>query len=125
MKKLILAMVTLAVLLNFSSVFAEGKGYKGASQQAFENANENAVFNRVGDWFATIGKSPEEKARIKAERQVSRAEKRAQKEVREQEKRKEQRKLKESVRGDDFEADKPRVIKQKAGNRKKDKKNHK
>ena len=57
------------------------KDAKGASAQAQEHASENAIFNRVGDWFATIGKSEEEKEKIIAERKVERAAKRAEKEV--------------------------------------------
>jgi hypothetical protein len=59
------------------------KGQKGASDKAYEHASEQSVFNRVGDWFATIGKSKEEKQQIiqqrKAEREAKKAEKRAQK----------------------------------------------
>lgn len=59
------------------------KGQKGASERAQERASEQSVFNRVGDWFATIGKSKEEKQQIiqqrKAEREAKKAEKRAQK----------------------------------------------
>jgi len=80
MKKTI--MMVLVVLLALSpTVSFAAKDRKGASDQALEHANENAIFNRVGDWFATIGKSDEEKAQIKAERKAKRAAKRAEKEV--------------------------------------------
>jgi len=54
---------------------------KGASQQAYEHADDNAIFNRTTDWFATIGKSGEEKEKILAERKAERAVKRAEKEA--------------------------------------------
>jgi hypothetical protein len=54
---------------------------KGASQTAMEKASDEAIFHRVGDWFATRGKSPEEAKAIKAERKAQRAAKRAQKEA--------------------------------------------
>lgn len=50
---------------------------KGASEKAYEHASDQSIFNRVGDWFATIGKSPEEKEKILAERKAKRAAKRA------------------------------------------------
>jgi hypothetical protein len=61
------------------STFAEKKGTKGASQKAIGNASDEAVFNRVGDWFATIGKSDQEKEKILVERKVIRAKKKAKK----------------------------------------------
>ena len=51
---------------------------KGASESAYEHASENSVFNRVGDWFSTIGKSKEEKEKILMERKRERSRKRAQ-----------------------------------------------
>jgi len=49
----------------------------GADETAFEHASENSIFNRTTDWFATIGKSPEEKEKIKTEREALRAARRA------------------------------------------------
>jgi len=54
---------------------------KGASPAAYEHASDQAIFNRVGDWFATIGKSPEEKEAILAERRAKRAAEKAEKEA--------------------------------------------
>lgn len=48
---------------------------KGASEQAYQHASENSVFNRISDWFATVGKSEEEKVKILAERNAKRAQK--------------------------------------------------
>ena len=59
----------------------EGRGQKGASERAQERASEQSVFNRVGDWFATVGKPEEEKQQIIqqriAEREAKKAKKRA------------------------------------------------
>lgn len=54
---------------------------KGASPQAYEHASEQAVFVRVSDWFATLGKSEEEKNSILAQRKAERAAKRAEQEA--------------------------------------------
>ncbi len=63
--------------------FAQEEKGKGASPKAYEHANENSIFNRVGDWFATVGKSDKEKERIKAERKTQRALKRSEKKMKE------------------------------------------
>ncbi|MFH1645038.1 MAG: hypothetical protein ABIB11_01320 [Candidatus Omnitrophota bacterium] len=60
---------------------------KGASAMAYEHASDEAVFHRVGDWFATVGKSDEEKAKIKAQRRDERETKRMEKKMQQEEKR--------------------------------------
>lgn len=80
MKKIAVALGLLLLLAGTSAAFAAKGGEKGASAQAYEHASDQSIFNRVGDWFATIGKSGEEKARILEERRAERARKRAQKE---------------------------------------------
>ena len=80
MKKIVALMVILALALTAMPAFAAKGGTRGASQKAYENASDKAVFNRVGDWFATRGKSPEEKEAIIAERDAKRAAKKAEKE---------------------------------------------
>ena len=52
---------------------------KGASETALEKASPNAIFNRVTDWFATVGKDDVEKEKILAERKAERAAKKAEK----------------------------------------------
>ncbi|MCK5178597.1 MAG: hypothetical protein KAR32_03635 [Candidatus Omnitrophica bacterium] len=81
MKKIMV--LGLAAMLVFSAtvLFAAKDKGKGASAQAQEHADDNAIFNRVGDWFATAGKSDEEKATIKAQRRAERKVKRAEKEA--------------------------------------------
>jgi hypothetical protein len=82
MKKIMV--LALAAMLVFSAgVSFAAKDGKGASAQAYEHADDNAIFNRVGDWFATVGKSDEEKAKIKVQRKADRAVKRAEKEAKE------------------------------------------
>lgn len=108
MKKL--AIMTIVVLLIAAfvpllSVGAAEKGTKGASERAYERASEEAIFHRVGDWFATRGKSEEEKEAIIAERKATRAAKRAQKEAEKQKRkmekegRKTQKKMKKKMKG--------------------------
>jgi len=77
----LIAVLLLFVFLETKEVFSAEKGEKGASTQAYEHASENAIFNRVSDWFTTIGKSKEEKEAIIAERKTKRATRRAEKEV--------------------------------------------
>ena len=81
MKKWIVLVLALAAIIITSSSFAAEGGAKGASAQAYEHASDNAIFNRVGDWFATRGKSEPEKSAILAERKAKRAVDRAQKEL--------------------------------------------
>jgi len=83
-KTLTLILCTLALVILITPAYA-AKGRKGASNQAYKNASDDAIFNRTGDWFATIGKTGEEKEKIIAERREIRAQKRAQKETRKQE----------------------------------------
>ena len=52
---------------------------KVASPKAFEHASDEAIFHRIGDWFATIGKSEGEKEQILMERKAKRAAKRMEK----------------------------------------------
>ena len=81
MKRIIVSVLVLSlVMISMPALAAQG-GTKGASQKAVENASDEAVFNRVGDWFATVGKSPEEKEKILAERKAQRVKKRAEKEA--------------------------------------------
>jgi hypothetical protein len=75
------AAILLAIVLIGSSVpvAAQQCRTKGASAKACASASDQAIFNRVGDWFATIGKSDTEKKAILAERKLARAAKRAEK----------------------------------------------
>ena len=83
-KTLTLILCTLALVILITPAYA-AKGRKGASDQAYKNASDDAMFNRTGDWFATIGKTDAEKEKIIAERRELRAQKRAQREARKQE----------------------------------------
>lgn len=78
MKKLLVILVVLAIAFSAVPSFAQ----KGASARAQEVASDEAIFHRVGDWFATRGKTPEEKQAILAERKAKRAAARAEKEAR-------------------------------------------
>ena len=80
MKKVIACIVVLAVFAGCVPAFA-AQGQRGASTTAMEKASDEAVFHRIGDWFATRGKTEAEKKQILAERKAKRAAKRAQKEA--------------------------------------------
>ena len=80
MKKIFISVLALSFFMTYYPVYA-AKDQKGASQKAYEHASENSVFNRVSDWFATVGKSEEEKAKILEERKAKRAAKLAEKEA--------------------------------------------
>ncbi len=86
MKKTSIAIFLSLFIVIALPVFSAEEGKKGASSKAYEHASENAVFNRVGDWFATVGKSKEEKTKILEERRAERAVKRIEKESRKAEK---------------------------------------
>lgn len=99
MKKLILVTLVLSLVLVSGLAFAARGGVKGADEKAYEHASDNAIFNRIGDWFATRGKSKEAKEAIIEERKAKRAQKRAEKEARKAQKAtdKEARKIKKET----------------------------
>ncbi|NQT32049.1 MAG: hypothetical protein HQ594_00065 [Candidatus Omnitrophica bacterium] len=80
MKKLIVLLMVFVFVAGTVPAFA-ARDIKGASPKAYGQASDEAVFNRVGDWFATVGKSDEEKQAIIAQRKVERAKKKAMKEA--------------------------------------------
>ena len=77
MKKLIYTAVLGIFMFSIMPAYAA----KGASEMGQTKASDQAIFNRVGDWFATVGKSNEEKAQIKSERQAQRVAKKAEKDI--------------------------------------------
>ena len=79
MRKAIWAAMVLLLMLAARPAFAQEEKQKGASTTAYEQASERSVFNRFGDWFVTVGRSEEEKAKILEERNARRAAKRAEK----------------------------------------------
>jgi hypothetical protein len=85
MRKLIAITIMFLFFLSVIPAFAQMSTRKGPnptpSQKAYEHASEKSAFNRVGDWFATRGKSDEEKAKIIAERDAQRAVKHVEKEA--------------------------------------------
>ncbi|MFC1667724.1 hypothetical protein ACFL0P_07720 [Candidatus Omnitrophota bacterium] len=99
MRKLMTLVLVLAFVMVSIPVFAAEGSRKGASAKAYEHASDEAVFNRVGDWFSTVGKSKEEKEAIIAERKAKRAAKRAEKEAKKAKKKaeKEAKKAKKEV----------------------------
>lgn len=86
MRKIAVFIIVIAFLAGTIPAFAAEGGQKGASARAFERASDKAIFHRVSDWFATIGKSKEEKQAIIEEREAERAAKRAEKELKKRQK---------------------------------------
>jgi len=84
MKKVLAVLVCMIMLAGVQPVYAAPDGTKGASARAVENASDEAVFHRMGDWFATVGKSDEEKAMIKAKRREERRMRKQEKEAKKQ-----------------------------------------
>ena len=101
MRKLLTISFILMLAMAYIPTFAAEEGKKGASAKAYEHASDQSIFNRVGDWFATIGKSPEEKEKILEERRAKRAAKRAEIEAKKAAKKaeKEAKKSKEKIKG--------------------------
>ena len=105
MKKFVTGGLVFLLFISSANLCLAAKdGQKGASQQAYEHASENAIFNRVGDWFATAGKSKEEKEKILAERKAEREDKRAEKRARKEAK-KAEKALKKTMKGAGDEAE--------------------
>jgi hypothetical protein len=78
-----ITILVLSVFAAASPVFSQVSDKKMAnpSQKVYERASSKSVFNRAEDWFATVGKSAEEKEKITAERNMRRAAKEAEKEA--------------------------------------------
>lgn len=81
MRKALVVGVFFSFLLSFGFVQAEEARTRGASQTAQEQASDRAIFNRVTDWFATVGRSEEEKEQILEERKSRRLERQAEREA--------------------------------------------
>lgn len=76
MRSLKIIFLVIFALFCTTCVYAQDKP-KGASETAQEKASDQAIFNRVTDWFATVGKSSEEKDRILTERKAKRLQQKA------------------------------------------------
>ena len=73
MKKLVVLFVVVSILFGGIVGFPGVSSARGASEKAMENASDEAVFHKVGDWFATRGKTDTEKQTIITERKGKRA----------------------------------------------------
>ncbi len=74
----------------FVLVLAADGGQSGANMPASQQASHEAMFDRFGDWFATLGKSGFEKDSILAQRRTARVASRTQRAIEHQAKRAEQ-----------------------------------
>lgn len=79
MKRIVVLFVVVSILFGGMIGFSSSSWAQGASPKAMEKASDEAVFHRVGDWFATRGKSDTEKKAILAERKMKRTAEKAQK----------------------------------------------
>jgi len=79
MKKFIILLLAVAIVMSAVPAMAQ----RGSGSVDFQ---KDSVVDKVGDWFATRGKTPEEAKTIIAERKATRAAKRAQKEAERQKK---------------------------------------
>ena len=75
MKKMFVNLLT--ALLIFSAVTASAQ----VSTQLNKGAQKEPFFSRVSDWFATVGKTQEEKYIINKNRRAARKLKKAQKDI--------------------------------------------
>ena len=78
MKRIVKLAVAGFLVLGAAAPGYAAKESQGASATAYEHASDEAIFYRVGDWFATLGKSNEEKQAAIAERRTRRLVKRTQ-----------------------------------------------
>ena len=82
MRKMVAILLVLCFTMISLPAFA-AKGRKGASDRAYEKASQESIFHRVGDWFATRGKTEKEKKAMinerKAKTEADRIQKKAQK----------------------------------------------
>jgi hypothetical protein len=69
--------ILLAVLILLSALPA----YAQSGSNAYGGSAGDTILDKTGDWFATVGKSQEEKYRIKVERRAARKIKKAQKKI--------------------------------------------
>jgi len=99
MKRIFVFFMAFLFLAGIVPAYA-AQGRKGASDKAYEHASDEAIFHRVTDWFATIGKTEEEKEAILAERKTERAARRAQKKAKQEKKKaeKEGKRLHERIK---------------------------
>ena len=89
MKRFTVFFLLAGFVFTTTPLFAARGGEKGASDSAYEHASPNAIFNKVSDWFTTIGKSKEEKSAILEERRAEREKKRAEKVLKKEKKKQE------------------------------------
>ncbi len=78
MKKVLVAIFAVMFVLSAVPSFAAFE-MKGAVAPAVQQAGNESALDKVGDWFATRGKTPEEKTVILNQRRADRAVKEAEK----------------------------------------------
>tara|TARA_B100000315_G_C14221216_1_gene426557 strand:+ start:204 stop:515 length:312 start_codon:yes stop_codon:yes gene_type:complete len=101
MRNAIIGILVLILIASSMPLFAAQGGRKGASDKAYEHASDQAIFHRVGDWFATRGKSDKEKKAILTERKAKRKAAHVQKEAKKHKRKMEKKgsKMKKEAKG--------------------------
>ena len=104
MRKIFFACVVLCILCAAGFAFADDAGAQAATADVSVDASgQVSVFARMGDWFATVGRSEQEQERIMEHRRARRSEKHAEKEARKARKR--ARKAQEKAEKEEFKAE--------------------
>lgn len=80
MKRLLLCVIVVSFVLTSSVSFAAMPWQKD-TKVSLENVTKDSVIDKVGDWFATRGKTDDEKQAILAQRRTQRASEKAQAEA--------------------------------------------
>lgn len=88
--RIVIGMLLAGLIGSSTPVLAADGVQRGASPSAYQHASDEAVFNRIGDWFATLSKSGFEKDSILVQRRTARAARRTQRAIEHQAKHAEQ-----------------------------------
>jgi len=81
MGRIVMGTLLAGLISSSIPVLAADGGQRGASASAYQHASDEAVFTRIGDWFATLGKSGFEKDSVLAQRRAARVTTRTQRAI--------------------------------------------
>ncbi len=79
-RSLVIVLIFIAGVVTVPAFAA--RNFDGASANAIARANNENIFHKIGDWFATAGRSPREQQAILAERKMNRSVVRTREDVR-------------------------------------------
>lgn len=81
--RIVLGMLLGGLISSSAPALAADGGQSGANVSAYQHAGAEALFTRIGDWFATLGTSGFEKDSILVQRRSARIARRTQRAMRE------------------------------------------